>query len=122
MAADAPAAKAGITGALAGALDEIAARPGIGVAGVAEELAISVASASVLVTKLTKQGFIQKQESHNDGRAVTLFVTEKGKEMAHRILQYRLSFAKRMLKGLDVKEKSEFIRILKKALDTREVV
>jgi DNA-binding MarR family transcriptional regulator len=122
MAADAPAAKAGISGALAAALDEIAARPGIGVAAVAEALAISVASASVLVTKLTRQGFVQKQESNEDGRAVALFVTEKGKIMAYRILQYRLAFAKRMLKGLDMKEKSEFIRILQKALDTSEVI
>lgn len=118
MTADAPAVKAGISGSLAAALDEIAACPGIGVAVAAESLGIRAASASALIRKLTEQGYVVKKGSADDLRSVDLFVTDKGKSMADRIRKYRNSFAKDLLKGLTESEKKEFIRLFEKAMDS----
>lgn len=118
LAADAPAVKAGISGSLAAALEEIARRPGIGVAAAAESLGITTASASALISKLSDQGYVVKQRAQDDRRAVALYVTNKGKAMAERIRTFRFSFAQKLLAGLGEEERLEFIRLFAKALDS----
>lgn len=74
----------GVNGALLWALSAIVEAPGIMVKDVARTLAIHQSTASNLIDRLVKQGFIRRERSAEDQRIVHLFPEEAGREMIMR--------------------------------------
>jgi DNA-binding MarR family transcriptional regulator len=67
-------------------------REGVRLSWLAQQLAISPASASDSVSALVSKGLVQKARAADDGRAVALLLTQAGVELAQRASQ-SLSFA-----------------------------
>lgn len=62
-------------------------REGVRLSWLAQQLAISPASASDSVAALVAKGLVQKARAADDGRAVTLLLTQAGVELAQRASQ-----------------------------------
>ncbi|MGA7277662.1 MAG: MarR family transcriptional regulator [Desulfocapsaceae bacterium] len=62
-------------------IHEIATTPGIKVSQLAKTLSIHPSTCSNMLDKVEKAGFIYRDRSKSDQRAVHLFVTERGKEI-----------------------------------------
>ena len=62
-------------------------REGVRLSWLAQQLAISPASASDSVTALVNKGLVQKARAADDGRAVALLLTPAGAELAQRASQ-----------------------------------
>lgn len=80
------AGRAGINPAQAQVLALLHAREpnGLRLNDIAEELAVTPASASDSVAALERKGFITKQRSADDGRAISVKLTRKGRTFASR--------------------------------------
>jgi DNA-binding MarR family transcriptional regulator len=59
---------------------------GMRLSAVAEELAVTPATASDAVTALVDKGFVQKTRAIDDGRAIAISLTAKGREIAAQII------------------------------------
>ncbi len=62
-------------------IHEIATTPGIKVSQLAKTLSIHPSTCSNMLDKVEKAGFIYRDRSKSDQRAVHLYVTERGKEI-----------------------------------------
>jgi DNA-binding MarR family transcriptional regulator len=80
---------------------------------VADFLAITPPSATVLINNLVSSGFVQRGSSKNDRRTVHLSLTKKGAEVLQKGIKDRCVKFKKLLINLNQKEKSQFLHILK---------
>jgi DNA-binding Lrp family transcriptional regulator len=55
---------------------------------IAEELAVTAASASDTVTALVEKELVQKTKAVDDGRAIAIFLTVKGERVASQVLDW----------------------------------
>jgi MarR family transcriptional regulator, organic hydroperoxide resistance regulator len=81
---------------------------------VAEFLAITPPSATVLVEHLAKMNLISRNENKNDRRAVFLTLTPKGKKMLRLIIKNRHKRFKQLLLNLNHEEQLSLLNILRK--------
>jgi DNA-binding MarR family transcriptional regulator len=72
--------KCGVSGAQLWAVSEVANSPGLRVSELASAMSIHQSTASNLVGELEKKGIIEKKRGA-DQRVVSLYLTEKGKEV-----------------------------------------
>lgn len=79
--------RCGVSGAQLWALYEIARTPGLRVGDLARALSVHQSTASNLLDKLEKQGFIRRERGGPDQRVVYLFPTEGGTELLDRAPQ-----------------------------------
>lgn len=71
----------GLTSAQLWAVSELSRRPGQRVSDVATALSIHPSTASNLLDKLEKKGFVQKERRNDDQRVVRLTLTERGQQI-----------------------------------------
>ena len=101
-------------------MEYVAAHPGCGVKQLAEGVGLAAPTVSVGVKRLEELGVVERQPDPADGRAVQLFLTDKGRKLHEQVLEFRMRAFSRLLEGLQPEERDELIRLLEKALDHAE--
>lgn len=71
---------------------------------IAKYLHTSLASISVSLKRLEKQGFIEKKNDENDARTSHIFINEKGRTALKNIQKKLFDYHKRMLDGFSEEE------------------
>ncbi|WP_233133120.1 MarR family winged helix-turn-helix transcriptional regulator [Actibacterium pelagium] len=98
------------------ALDAIAASPGIDQAGVANKIAYDRATIGGVIDRLEQKGYVTRSISKQDRRAREVRLSEKGSSVLEEILPIVTALQNDILSKLDEDERSEFLRLAKKAV------
>lgn len=89
---------------------------GIGQKELSEVLQIRPASASELLGKMEKIGWVQRRVNEHDRRKINVFLTEKGKGVSQQMIQARKDMADGMFGALSAEEFSQFQALLDKLI------
>lgn len=81
---------------------------------------IRKSTASELVSRLEKNGYVRTEKSQRDGRLKRLIVTEEGHEAHDRILYLLQEVDDRLVAGLSQEEVDTFVRILNKLIQNMQ--
>lgn len=81
---------------------------------------IRKSTASELVSRLEKNGYVRTEKSQKDGRLKRLIVTEEGHEAHDRILYLLQEIDDRLVAGLSQEEVDTFVRILNKLIQNMQ--
>ena len=98
------------------ALDAIAANPGIDQAGVASKIAYDRATIGGVIDRLEQKGYVVRNVSKLDRRAREVHLSESGEAVYKEALPIVTALQDQILTKLDKGERSEFLRLAKKAL------
>jgi DNA-binding MarR family transcriptional regulator len=82
----------------------------------AGNLEISKASVSVMIDRLSENGYVKKVKSDNDRRSAHVHLTNKGNKAAHLHVDLHIQFAQQLTGGLTDSEKDILIVLLNKAI------
>ncbi len=77
---------------------------------------IRKSTASELVSRLEKNGYVKTEKSQKDGRLKRLIVTEEGHEAHDRILQYLQEIDDRLVEGLSKEEVDTLVNLLNRLI------
>ncbi|MFW3455096.1 MarR family winged helix-turn-helix transcriptional regulator [Aerococcus viridans] len=77
---------------------------------------IRKSTASELVSRLEKNGYVKTEKSQKDGRLKRLIVTEEGHEAHDRILQSLQEIDDRLVEGLSKEEVDTFVNLLNRLI------
>ncbi len=103
------------------ALIECAANnPNCGIQEIAEAMKLSTPTVSISVRQLEKSGLIARKPNPEDGRAVQLFLTQKGKEIHLRAHNFHRKKFEILLNGLTPEERELLVNLLEQALNAAE--
>ncbi len=91
--------------------------PGLSAVEVAEQTFLDKVAVSRAVTKLIKNGRIDRQFADADRRRSILNLSEKGREVHDRVAKLALKFEDDLLMGLDDAEVDQFNTVMDKLLD-----
>jgi len=98
-------------------IDYAANNPDCGVREMAEALKLSTPTVSISVRQLEKSGLIARKPNPRDGRAVQLFLTQKGIEVHQRANNFHRQKFEELLSGLSPEERENLVNLLEKALN-----
>ena len=101
-------------------LAQIARSPGCRLKDVVDALGVTPPTASVAVRHLEGKGLVERCPDPTDGRAVQLFLSRKGVSLHRRAEAFRRDKARRLLAAFRPEERSVFLDLLRKALDSAE--
>jgi DNA-binding MarR family transcriptional regulator len=99
--------QSGLSGAQLWALWQLSVAPGMKVSELAKALFIHLSTASNLLDKLEKRGYLYRQRSGNDSRVVYLHLTPDGQEVVRKLpgpLQGRLRNALQQMPSTQLEE------------------
>ena len=91
--------------------------PGLSAVEVAEQTFLDKVAVSRAVTKLIKNGRIDRQFADADRRRSILNLSEKGREVHDRVAKLALKFEDDLLAGLDETDIDQFNAVMDKLLD-----
>ena len=91
--------------------------PGLSAVEVAEQTFLDKVAVSRAVTKLIKNGRIDRQFADADRRRSILNLSEKGREVHDGVAKLALKFEEDLLAGLDDAEVDQFNAVMDKLLD-----
>ena len=77
---------------------------------------IRKSTASELVSRLEKNGYVKTEKSQKDGRLKRLIVTEEGHAAHDRILQFLQEIDYRLVEGLSKEEVDTFVNLLNRLI------
>ena len=77
---------------------------------------IRKSTASELVSRLEKNGYVKTEKSQKDGRLKRLIVTEEGHAAHDRILQFLQEIDDRLVEGLSKEEVDTFVNLLNRLI------
>jgi DNA-binding MarR family transcriptional regulator len=97
-------------------LDEIYHKEETTITELAEKIDVSKPSATTLVHKLEKYGYIKKIRSEEDKRSFHIVLTEKGMALASLHDGIHHQFAQKMMEVLSISEVDELYRLLNKVV------
>lgn len=83
---------------------------------IADELKITKASASVMVDRLVKHGYLKKVQSDEDRRSAHIHLTAKGKQASELHEKVHKEFAKKLTNNLTESETGILVVLLNKAI------
>ncbi len=101
-------------------LDVIAASPGAGIHDIATELGLTPPSVSVGVRRLEDAGLLTRQPDPKDGRAIQLFLTERGEEICRQAWAARRGKAHQLFSALNPQEQDTLFSLLERAITAAE--
>lgn len=110
----------GVTGSQLALLDRIAASPGCGIQEIADGLGLTAPTVSVGVRRLEEAGLLERQPDPADGRAVRLFLTDRGRALQQQARTFRLDKMRWLLAGLTLQEQEMLLALLERAIDAAE--
>jgi DNA-binding MarR family transcriptional regulator len=87
---------------------------------IVEELDIRPSSASELVAKLEKRGFVRTETDAGDKRAKRVYTTEKTLEYSEQLKASHSKIAAEVLAGLSEQEQRQLLTLLKKIATSLE--
>ena len=74
------------------------------------------ASVSTMVSALERKGLVSKNPEEEDGRALALSLTPRGRAIVAEIERFRSRRVERLLEKLDQEEKESLMRLLEKTI------
>ncbi len=98
----------------------LAEEDGLAQSEITERLDIRPSSLGELVTKLERNGYVERRQNENDKRVINVFLTEKGREAESKFVNPRRAAAKSWFAGLTEEEKAELSELLEKAIASME--
>jgi len=78
----------------------------------AEKVKLTSGAVSIIVDSLVQQGFLERRHSEVDRRAVSIFLSEKGKERASLYSRFYTELITEFLNELTEEEQQTFVRLL----------
>ena len=115
-----PLADHGVTGPQLTLLQWVAASPACGIQEIAGGLGLTAPTVSVGVRRLEEAGLLERQPHPADGRAVRLFLTDRGQALQQQARAFRLDKMRRLLAGLTPEEQEMLLALLGRAVDAAE--
>jgi len=97
-----------------------AIKPGCGIQEMAGTLKLSTPTVSISVRQLEKNDLFKRQPHPDDGRAVQLFLTKKGKETHQRAHTFHHHKFEKLLSGLTPEERETLVSLLEQAINAAE--
>ena len=85
----------------------------LNLAGVAAALGVNPSNASRICERLIRAGLLDRQESPDDRRNITLSLTEAGRRLVNKVTRHRRTAITRILRGMDPEDRE----LLHTALD-----
>jgi DNA-binding MarR family transcriptional regulator len=101
-------------------LDYVAASPGCGIQDIARGLDLATPTVSIAVRQLDEKGLITRRPNPRDGRAVQVFLTQKGETLHQRMHRFRLQKFECLLEGLTAQQRTTLLDLFEQALDSAE--
>jgi DNA-binding MarR family transcriptional regulator len=101
-------------------IEYTATNPGCGIQEMAEALKLSTPTVSISVRQLEQNALFTRQPHPDDGRAVQLFLTQKGKETYLRAQTFHHQKFEKLLSGLTPEEREMLVSLLEQAINTAE--
>lgn len=77
-------------------------------------LGIAKSTTTGLVSRLEKEGFVQRNRKSDDKRIITVGITKKGEDLINRVILKRIEFVEKALKEFDLNAKEQLIELLNK--------
>ncbi len=108
--------KYGITPAQIVYLDYLGKHPDCQLSDLAAALQYKPASVSTMVSALERKGLVSKNPEEEDGRALALSLTPRGRAIVAEIERFRSRRVERLLEKLDQEEKESLMRLLEKTI------
>ena len=115
-----PPEEAQITPSLLIMLENVASNPGLGTQAMAENLGLATPTVSIGVRQLVEVGLLSQQPDPQDGRAVQIFLTPKGKDLYQRTQKFRYRRFERLLSELTPGERNNLLDLLERAINAAE--
>ena len=94
------------------ALVEVLHSPGVEPLELSRRLGLSKSAVSRLLPRLKRRGHIRQERNREDGRAYSLYLTDKGKQAAKMIDQESLLLFGKILSGLPQREARQLLNTL----------
>jgi Transcriptional regulators len=82
---------------------------------IAKTFKVSKATSTRIVQSLEKEGYVYRERDENDSRAYKVYLTEKGKQLKHLILEKMSSFVDTLFFDLTPQEREIFRMLIIKA-------
>ena len=101
-------------------IEYAATNPGCGIQEMAEALKLSTPTVSISIRQLESKDYFTRQPHPEDGRAVQLFLTEKGKETQQRAHTFHHRKFEKLLSGLKPDERETLVSLLEQAINAAE--
>ncbi len=98
----------------------LAEEDGLAQSEITEKLDIRPSSLGELVTKLERNGYVERRQNETDKRVVNVFLTEKGREAESKFINPRREAAKSWFAGLSEEEKSQLSELMGKMISSME--
>lgn len=96
------------------ALQALRDEPGITMGELCEKLFLACSTATDLVDRMEKNGYVNRQRDLEDRRVIRLFITEKGEEIIHEVILARRRYVEQILKQLSAEEIEQLATSLEK--------
>lgn len=84
------------------------------VVNISRQLNLSSGATTIMLNQLESEGYVIRVRSMDDRRIVWLSLSEEGKCLAEKIINFRNQYAADLLGVLTIDERADFIAILKK--------
>lgn len=101
-------------------LDYLARHPDCRLSELTDALLYSAASVSAMVSLLNAKGLVAKTQESFDGRALSLALTQKGRQLVSEIEKFRNKRIDMILENLDQVERTDLLRLIEKAISKNE--
>lgn len=98
----------------------LAEEDGLTQSEITEKLDIRPSSLGELVTKLERNGYVERRQNENDKRVINVFLTEKGRETESKFVNPRRAAAKLWFADLSEEEQAELSGLLEKTIASME--
>lgn len=102
-------------------LAAVAASQGAGLHSLADVLDLAPPTVSVTVARLEAAGLVQRRPDPHDGRAIRIYLTERGEALHRRLLAARRDRATRLLAPLAPEERFLLVDLLERALTAASI-
>ncbi|MBP8613233.1 MAG: MarR family transcriptional regulator [Firmicutes bacterium] len=96
------------------ALQVLRDEPGITMGELCDKLFLACSTATDLVDRMEKNGYVNRQRDAEDRRVIRLFITEKGEEIIHEVIMARRRYVDQILKQLSAEETEQLATSLEK--------
>ncbi len=101
-------------------LDYLARHPDCRLSELTDALQYSAASVSAMVSLLNAKGLVAKTQESFDARALSLALTQKGRQLVSEIEKFRNKRIDMILENLDQVERTDLLRLIEKAISKNE--
>ena len=96
------------------ALNVISCQKELIMSKLAENLSVSMSTATGIIDKLVEKELVNRERNHGDRRVVKVVLTAKGEEIAISFQKQKTEMVKRIMELLSPEEQETFISILEK--------